>query len=207
MLCLPTRCLPGCPALPCSALLCPCCAEIWLNNIRYAMIEQLRRPRPGFEAPVRAHFRLLRWRIMRQCAAWMEQAQALDLLFQVCSTHSMHSRPSMHKLHPATWPLLGCSLLTPTPACPALPAEAAEGCYGRAARPAGSSVRGPVSCPVVTMHGEGGGDRNERISAPAKVPTNVPHMHHHLACVACALPLICMRCSNPTSHVTLQSRT
>ena len=73
--------------LPCPALSCPCCAEIWLNNIRYAMIEQLLRPRPGFEAPVRAHFRLLRWRIMRQCAAWMEQAQALDPLFQVrCST-------------------------------------------------------------------------------------------------------------------------
>ena len=47
------------------------------------MIEQLRRPRPGFEAPVRTHFRLLRWRIMRQCTAWMEQAQALDPLFQV----------------------------------------------------------------------------------------------------------------------------
>ena len=72
----PSPCLSACPSLP-------HCAEIWLNNIRYAMIEQLRRPRPGFEAPVRTHFRLLRWRIMRQCTAWMEQAQALDPLFQV----------------------------------------------------------------------------------------------------------------------------
>lgn len=46
------------------------------------MIDQLRRPRPGFEAAVRAHFRLLRGRIMKQCAAWLEQAQELDALFQ-----------------------------------------------------------------------------------------------------------------------------
>jgi hypothetical protein len=61
----------------------PSIAEIWLNTIRYAMADQLRRPRPGFEAATQAHFRLLRWRIMRQCAAWMEQARALDPLFQV----------------------------------------------------------------------------------------------------------------------------
>lgn len=60
-----------------------CPAEIWLNSIRYAMIDQLRRPRPGFEEATRAHFRLLRWRIMRQCGAWLEQARALDPLFQV----------------------------------------------------------------------------------------------------------------------------
>ncbi len=58
-------------------------AEIWLNSIRYAMIDQLRRPRPGFEAATRAHFRLLRWRIMKQCGTWLEQARALDPLFQV----------------------------------------------------------------------------------------------------------------------------
>lgn len=57
-------------------------AEIWLNSIRYAMIDQLRRPRLGFEAAVRAHFRGLRWRIMAQCAAWLEAAQALDPLIQ-----------------------------------------------------------------------------------------------------------------------------
>ena len=57
-------------------------AEIWLNNIRYAMVDQLRRPRPGFEEAVRAHFRLLRWRIMKQCGAWLEQAAALDPLFR-----------------------------------------------------------------------------------------------------------------------------
>lgn len=58
-------------------------AEIWLNSIRYAMVDQLRRPRPGFEEATRAHFRLLRWRIMRQCSEWLEQARALDALFQV----------------------------------------------------------------------------------------------------------------------------
>ncbi|KAL4420087.1 hypothetical protein ABPG77_004352, partial [Micractinium sp. CCAP 211/92] len=57
-------------------------SEIWLNSIRYAMIDQLRRPRPGFEAATRAHFRLLRWRIMKQCGTWLEQARALDPLFQ-----------------------------------------------------------------------------------------------------------------------------
>lgn len=57
-------------------------SEIWLNSIRYAMIDQLRRPRPGFEAVTRAHFRLLRWRIMAQCGKWVEQATALDTLFQ-----------------------------------------------------------------------------------------------------------------------------
>lgn len=46
------------------------------------MIDQLRRPRPGFEAAIRSHFRLLRWRIMRQAGAWLEQARALDPLFQ-----------------------------------------------------------------------------------------------------------------------------
>lgn len=57
-------------------------SEIWLNNIRYAMIDQLKRLRPGFETATLTHFRLLRWRIMKQCAAWMEQAQVLDPLFQ-----------------------------------------------------------------------------------------------------------------------------
>lgn len=57
-------------------------SEIWLNSIRYAMIDQLRRPRPGFEEAIRSHFRLLRWRIMKQCAQWLEAAHALDPLFQ-----------------------------------------------------------------------------------------------------------------------------
>lgn len=57
--------LPPC----CPVALRPCCklpphtchcAEIWLNSIRYAMIDQLRRPRPGFEEAIRSHFRLLR---------------------------------------------------------------------------------------------------------------------------------------------------
>jgi hypothetical protein len=57
-------------------------ADIWLNTIRYAMVDVLRRPRPGFEAAITAHFRLLRHRIMRQAAAWVEQAAALDATFQ-----------------------------------------------------------------------------------------------------------------------------
>lgn len=36
-------------------------------------------PRPPCSA---AHFRLLRWRILKQCAKWLEQAAALDPLFQ-----------------------------------------------------------------------------------------------------------------------------
>lgn len=57
-------------------------ADLWLSTIRYAMVDQLCRPRPGFEAAITAHFRALRWRIMKQCAAWVEQATALDELFQ-----------------------------------------------------------------------------------------------------------------------------
>ena len=130
----------GCPALPArllpapatlrdpTLLPAPCTppcaiAEIWLNNIRYAMVDQLRRPRPGFEAATRAHFRLLRWRIMRQCAAWIEQAQALDPLFQVGRGNKAHVRaPHMAPVPslPAClwglpclptcrcWPLPGC---------------------------------------------------------------------------------------------------
>lgn len=57
-------------------------SEIWLNNIRYAMLDVLRRPRPGFEEVITTHFRLLRHRIMQQCSQWLQQAAGLDPLFQ-----------------------------------------------------------------------------------------------------------------------------
>ncbi len=36
-------------------------AEIWLNNIRYAMLDVLRHPRPGFEEVITTHFRWGQW--------------------------------------------------------------------------------------------------------------------------------------------------
>eukprot|EP00803_Ostreobium_quekettii_P001409 evm.model.scf_992.6 EVM.evm.TU.scf_992.6 scf_992:30174-39528(+) len=53
-------------------------AEIQLNTIRWAMIDQLKMPRPGFEEVVRLHFGLMRHRVMRQCVQWMRQAQGMD---------------------------------------------------------------------------------------------------------------------------------
>ena len=36
-------------------------AEIWLNNIRYAMLDVLRHPRPGYEEVIATHFRWWWW--------------------------------------------------------------------------------------------------------------------------------------------------
>lgn len=57
-------------------------AEIWLGNIRYAMLDVLRNPRPGYEQAIAIHFRLLRHRIMRQAGEWLEAAKALDETYQ-----------------------------------------------------------------------------------------------------------------------------
>ena len=46
-------------------------AGVVLATVRYAMVDALRSPRPGFEDVVRAHFRLLRHRIMGQCSKWL----------------------------------------------------------------------------------------------------------------------------------------
>ena len=51
-------------------------AELQLGNLRWAMIDILRNPPPGFEAAVRLHFRLTRHRVMATALRWVEQAAA-----------------------------------------------------------------------------------------------------------------------------------
>lgn len=41
-------------------------AQLALHTLRFAINGALRAPPAGFEDAVRAHFRLLRWRILRQ---------------------------------------------------------------------------------------------------------------------------------------------
>ena len=55
-------------------------ATVVLNNIRYAMIDQIKAPRPGFEEVTHTHFRLLRRRIMAQCQRWKQDAAGMDQL-------------------------------------------------------------------------------------------------------------------------------
>jgi hypothetical protein len=49
-------------------------AGLQLDTIRWAMTDVLRHSRPGFEALIKAHFRVLRGRIMKQCLQWMGDA-------------------------------------------------------------------------------------------------------------------------------------
>lgn len=48
-------------------------ATIKLHTIRHAMFGQLREPTPGFEEAIRAHFRLQREAVLKQCAEWLTQ--------------------------------------------------------------------------------------------------------------------------------------
>ena len=70
-------------------------AELQLGNVRWAMIDVLRNPPPGFEEVVRGHFRLLRRRIMARALRWVEQASAAGEAMQrrldaaVCELHAL----------------------------------------------------------------------------------------------------------------------
>ncbi len=46
-------------------------AEVAMMTVKFAMIDQLRHPRPGFEDIIRQHFRLRRNRIMAFCKHWL----------------------------------------------------------------------------------------------------------------------------------------
>ena len=46
-------------------------AGVVLATVRYAMVDALRAPRPGFEVVIRLHFRLLRHRLLAQCRRWL----------------------------------------------------------------------------------------------------------------------------------------
>lgn len=45
-----------------------------INTIQWAMADVLRHPRPGFEDVIRAHFRVLRPKILRTCRRWLDDA-------------------------------------------------------------------------------------------------------------------------------------
>jgi len=51
-------------------------AELTLNTLRWAMIDKLRHPPPGFEEVVAAHFRLLRHKVMATARGWAAAAEA-----------------------------------------------------------------------------------------------------------------------------------
>lgn len=48
-------------------------AEIKLYTIRHAIVGQLREPTPGFEDVIRAHFRLQKEALLKQCSEWIAQ--------------------------------------------------------------------------------------------------------------------------------------
>eukprot|EP00892_Ulva_mutabilis_P008582 jgi/Ulvmu1/6096/UM027_0074.1 len=45
-----------------------------INTVQWAMVDVLRHPRPGFEAVIRTHFRMLRPKILRTCRRWLNEA-------------------------------------------------------------------------------------------------------------------------------------
>ncbi len=57
-------------------------AEIWLNNMRYAMAGVLKDPRVGFEEAIQAHFKALRPRIVKKMVEWVGEAEPLGTVMQ-----------------------------------------------------------------------------------------------------------------------------
>ena len=46
------------------------------------MIDQLRKPKPGFEGVIKAHFSQLRHTLMDQCQKWFQESAGLDVLYR-----------------------------------------------------------------------------------------------------------------------------
>eukprot|EP00955_Chlamydomonas_euryale_P040589 351761-Chlamydomonas_euryale.AAC.4 len=69
-------------------------AELQLGNVRWAMLDVLRHPPPGFEDVVKNHFRLLRHRLMATTTRWVAAAGAAGATMQrrldgaVCELHA-----------------------------------------------------------------------------------------------------------------------
>jgi hypothetical protein len=57
-------------------------AELQLNNVRWAMIDVLRNPPPGFEAIVKAHFRTMRRRILATARRWLRHSTVAGEVMQ-----------------------------------------------------------------------------------------------------------------------------
>ena len=46
------------------------------------MIDQLRKPKPGFEAVIKTHFAHSKHSLMKQCRAWFEESAGADVLYR-----------------------------------------------------------------------------------------------------------------------------
>lgn len=46
------------------------------------MIDQLRKPKPGFEGVIKAHFLQSRHTLMKQCITWFKESADLDILYR-----------------------------------------------------------------------------------------------------------------------------
>ncbi len=46
------------------------------------MIDQLRKPKPGFEEVIKAHFTHLRHTLMKQCKTLFQESADLDVLYR-----------------------------------------------------------------------------------------------------------------------------
>jgi len=89
-----TLCPPYLP-YPTIHLWCFPLPPLQLGNLRWAMIDILRNPPPGFDDVVRGHFRVLRRRIMSTAMRWVDQAAAAGEAMQkrmdaaVCELHTL----------------------------------------------------------------------------------------------------------------------
>jgi len=52
--------------------------NVQVNNIRWAMIEQIKNPVPGFEDVISQHFKLKRQELMEQMGNWIKEAKELS---------------------------------------------------------------------------------------------------------------------------------
>ena len=46
------------------------------------MIDQLRKPKPGFEEVTKAHFQSIRCGLLDQCKTWFNESAGLDVLYR-----------------------------------------------------------------------------------------------------------------------------
>ena len=49
---------------------------------RWGMIDQLRKPKAGFEEVIKVHFKQLRHTLMEQCKVWFEESAGSDKLYR-----------------------------------------------------------------------------------------------------------------------------
>ena len=58
------------------------CWNELLIDCRWAMIDQLRKPKPGFEEVTKAHFRRIRCSLLNQCKTWFSESAEVDVLYR-----------------------------------------------------------------------------------------------------------------------------